>query len=774
MKAIHPSLYVLDFTKTQWKLESCISNPPMIFFMACCFELYAMLNDLLSADLDIINARNQKGQSGLHLAFYSHNYKAAKLLLDKGAAVDAFCHKGESTIDALLNTGDIDMLKLLLTYNVDINMDNAVRTLFKPQHDTRESAREMFRFLLENYACPFNTKALEYVTEAADTEIVRLVLEHNQHVRVDLVVLNAAVENEDLSGEIFEILINHYTENIIPASILETAIIRGKIGHVRALTFWNGNLNLSTDAIEKIGWCKHYSVTDINLIVEMLLNRFGKLPITSEIVNAASRARMEESGAELVRLLLTQPAEITVSNDTVEEILDRYAGDILPLLLARLGDDQKTAAVLQSVFLGSPLDLQKSMLDGKVIHITEQILEAMAAQSNEEQWKMVLEHLGEIVVTEKQLLEAADRGYAKVFELLLEQPRAFQISSAILNAAVHPTKYRNDVDNVPYVKTMLLLNQPDAIAISVTEDIVIAAATGSPEVLRLLVEVFNDIPVTDKVLEAVILLGESNSEYRELLQIMFSVRTAPKVSLRVLKQAAQSCSGGAMDLLLKLDQDIEIASEILLAAARNHYDAAWRRLLRHSRDLPLNEGIVIEFMAKATPDSTALLLNRHENVQITDNILKAAAKGYPVNSTRVTRLLLQKQPNAENLEDVLATVAECGDSELLRLYLEHFKDITVSEAVLIGACKNVYGQQILVVLTPWIKKLEITEDIREAALSNPSWPRRCEEIMLYLLQLRQRDLLLSDSDKELLYHLETAKGLGNRRSSSNLSSEWGQ
>ncbi|KAE9369951.1 ankyrin [Stipitochalara longipes BDJ] len=757
MRNIRASLYPLHYTGLQWQLEGCISNPPIVFFTACAFELYNLLNDLVAADSEIVRARNEKGQTGLHLAFYNRSYKAAKLLLQRGADVDAVCHKGRSTIDVLLKTGDTNMLKILLEYNITIDMDSAVRTIFEASRGNSarmiyNTAEKTFRFLLDNYACSFSTETLEYVSKAADGQIVRLVLESSQDVEVDLEVLSAAAQNGYCNGDAFELLLARYSGGTIPASVLETAILRGNIGHVRALTSWHGDITLSATAIENIAWSKYYSANDITAIVEMLLKKFDTLPITDEIINAAQHGNNEST--KLVHLLLTQPGDIQIPTDTAEDIASIYTGEILQFLLSRLGDDQKTPTLLQSAFLNSSLAVQKTMLEEKVIEITENILEGMADESNDDVWEMVLEHLGDITVTEQQLLKAADRGRLKVFELLLERPRNFPISEEILRATVNPSSRCFKDRNVAYKKTTLLISQPDKVP--VTEGVVIAAAAEGPDMLRLLIEIYKEIPITDEVLKTVIRRTRSHKHHGEcveLLEIMFSVKPTPKVSACIFQEAAQRRSADAMGFFLNLEQDFEITTEVMIMAARSQcpYNSVWARLLEESRDLPLTEEVVVAFMAHADSESTALLLDRPENIQITDNIFKAAAKRH---NTDVTRLLLQKQPNLENPEDVLATVAEFGTSALLRLYLEHIRDVNVSEAVIIGAARNEFGREKLVQLTPWIKDLKITEKIRNAALGNPTWPRRCEETMLYILQLRQKDSPLSDSEENLLESLK--------------------
>lgn len=100
------------------------TQPQLDFFETCAVGTAEQVAALLRADPKAIEAWHSLGWTGLHFAAFGGNLPAMKLLIDRGAALNARARNrfGNTPLQAALLTGQYDAAKLLIEHGADVNL----------------------------------------------------------------------------------------------------------------------------------------------------------------------------------------------------------------------------------------------------------------------------------------------------------------------------------------------------------------------------------------------------------------------------------------------------------------------------------------------------------------------------------------------------------------------------------------------------------------------------------------------------------------------------
>jgi hypothetical protein len=122
------------------RLREISSLPPTPLFLACSFGLIWILDDLGTFENVDWNQRNKGGTPGIHLAAWRGHEAVGRLLLDRGADVDAKDEYGWTTLRKVAVKGREMVARQLLDRGADVNArTNDGRTTLRKmaEKDTR-------------------------------------------------------------------------------------------------------------------------------------------------------------------------------------------------------------------------------------------------------------------------------------------------------------------------------------------------------------------------------------------------------------------------------------------------------------------------------------------------------------------------------------------------------------------------------------------------------------------------------------------------------------
>ncbi|KAH0536068.1 hypothetical protein FGG08_007034 [Glutinoglossum americanum] len=167
-------------------LRAVSSSPPSLLFLACSFGLVSVINDLSSSENIDWNQRNDKENTGLHLAASSGHEVAVQLLLEKGAGIVARTARGETALHRAAEHGHKAVVRSLLEKGADVMAkDDRGRTAL---HGAAGSGhKEVVRLLLERGADVAaedarGCVALHVAARRGHPEVARLLLEEGADV----------------------------------------------------------------------------------------------------------------------------------------------------------------------------------------------------------------------------------------------------------------------------------------------------------------------------------------------------------------------------------------------------------------------------------------------------------------------------------------------------------------------------------------------------------------------------------------------------------------
>jgi hypothetical protein len=123
------------------RLREISSLPPTPLFLACSFGLIWILDDLGTFENVDWNQRNKGGTPGIHLAAWRGHEAVVRLLLDRGADVDAKDEYGWTALRKVAVRGREAVVQQLLDRGADVNArTNERRTALRKMTEKRHEA----------------------------------------------------------------------------------------------------------------------------------------------------------------------------------------------------------------------------------------------------------------------------------------------------------------------------------------------------------------------------------------------------------------------------------------------------------------------------------------------------------------------------------------------------------------------------------------------------------------------------------------------------------
>ncbi|CRG84038.1 hypothetical protein PISL3812_01380 [Talaromyces islandicus] len=303
--------------------------------------------------------------------------------------------------------------------------------------------------------------------------------------------------------------------------------------------------------------------------------------------------------------------------------------------------------------------------------------------------------------------------------------------------------------------SLLLDRQRDRIQI--TEDVMKAAAANEyngKDIIRLLLNRQGDqIQITEDVVKEV---TQNERSGKDIMALLLSQRGDQiQITKDVAKTARANEYSGKDIMVLLLDRQEQIwITQDAVSTIPQWFDNTVVTLLldRHGDRIQITEHIVCTIMQRFDSTVVSLLLDRQCRIQITEDVLKAAAaneysgkdimvllldrygdqiqitidvvKAISENRNRgqdIMILLLGRGDQIRLTEDMVATIMQQFDSTVIMLLLDRQEyQIPMSKAIVNAAAANEYnGKNIMALLLDrYGDQIQITEDVVKAAAGN--------------------------------------------------------
>jgi predicted nucleic acid-binding protein len=386
-------------------------------------------------------------------------------------------------------------------------------------------------------------------------------------------------------------------------------------------------------------------------VMALLLKKRGKeIQITEGVVKAA--ASNYRSGKKVMALLLEQQAQSII--DPTKVIME----------LARSFDEKCIALLLTE--------------RENTIQISKEVVKAAAGNSSSGEEVMAL--------------------------LLKERGKEVQISDEVVKAAAGNSGSGE--------KVMALLLKERGKEVQITEEVVKVAAgnysSGKNIMALLLKERGKEVQITEEVVKAA--AGNSGSGEKVIALLLKERGKEVQITERVVKTAAGNSGSGeeVMALLLKeREKEVQISEEIVKAAAGN---------------------------SSSGEEVIALLLKeRGKEVKITEGVVKAAAGNYSSGKRVMALLLKQQAQSIIDPTQIVTELARSFDEKcLVLLLIERGNEIQISEEIVKAAAGNYYrGEKVIALLFKERgKEVKITEGVVKAAAGNYGSGKRVMALLL--------------------------------------------
>ncbi|KAM0158435.1 hypothetical protein ACHAPG_004113 [Botrytis cinerea] len=215
----------------------------------------------------------------------------------------------------------------------------------------------------------------------------------------------------------------------------------------------------------------------------------------------------------------------------------------------------------------------------------------------------------------------------------------------------------------------------------------------------------------------------SPQNHREfIIRLSNQIENNDQISEEDMIKVGNLRSHKMMELLLELKRDnVEVTEEVVKAAASNYNGEKIMELILEKRE----EVIITEEILKAAASNYGgkkimeLILEKREEVIITEKVLKAAASN-DYYGKEIIELILEKREEVIITEKVLKAAAsnEYYGKEIIELILEKREEVIITEEILKAAISNYYGKKIMKLILEKRGEIIITEEILKAAASN--------------------------------------------------------
>ncbi|KAH8649711.1 hypothetical protein BGZ60DRAFT_569767 [Tricladium varicosporioides] len=546
-------------------------------------------------------------------------------------------------------------------------------------------------------------------------EVIALLLDQRgDEVKITEDVVKAAAGNWGSGKEVMALLLDQRSNEVkITEGVVEAAARNSNKEVMALLLDQRGDEVKITEDVVKIAAGNWNNGKEV--VALLLDQRGGEVKITEDVVKVA--AGNWGSGKEVMALLLDQRSnEVKITEEVVIEAAGNYSSgkEVMALLLDQRGDEVK---------------------------ITEGVVDAAARNSNKEVMTLLLDQRGdEVKITEDVVkIAAGNWNNGEVVALLLDQRGdEVKITEDVVKAAA------GNWDNGKEVMALLLDQRGDEIKI--TEEVVIEAArnySSGKEVMALLLDQRGDeVKITEGVVDAA--ARNSNKEVMTLL--LDQRDDEVKITEGVVEAAARNSNKEVMALLLdQRGDEVKITEDVVKAAARNSNKEVMTLLLDQRSDWIVVIPQLVQTLAEScnTLVMKILLTRCDDRIEITEEVAKAAARNSR-SGNEVMALLLDQRGDWVVTPQLVQTLAESFNALIMKTLLMHYGDrIEITEDVVKAAAGNWgSGKEVIALLLDQRgDEVKITEDVVKAAARN--WGSG-KEVMTLLLDQRGDEVKITE------------------------------
>lgn len=505
---------------------------------------------------------------------------------------------------------------------------------------------EVMRLILDKKGFQIASNIMEAIANTGDEKAMQLLLDREDSGEITSEVVNAGVSNQN--EKVLSLLLDRGSSGGISTKAIDRAI-ENRNEKILSLLLDNG-YPMSQTLVNKAA--ARGSVSTLRL----LLDRGGV--ITSLVLWCA--AANYPDGANVMSLLLAEAKDCMITGEMTEMMKitaqSRTQGSgIMKQLLDRAGDILITEDILMAAarnrYCG---DEMVKMLCGRDWEMTEEVLEAMMSQlASEETLQLVLDRLENSKITETILLAAAGNRFFgdQLVGLLLDRVNLLVVIDPLLVEAAGNENFglevilllQRRVGNINVTQaaierafregsirtTTFLLDHTSA---PITEDAVVEALMSEDiEKVELVLDRATDLPITRKVVHTA-------ARYSPLKCLTLVWERACRAEMtedftRGLAQAAIENSSSTMKnltFLLNEVKDSIVSPEALVSMTRADHNSMpiLKLLIDHGISLQITHDVLKAAAGRNWMDDTSLmtlLLERSDKIMRTDELFRAAA-----------------------------------------------------------------------------------------------------------------------------------------------------
>jgi ankyrin repeat protein len=561
-----PDFYMWGATRDlRQQLGDSMSSPPSKFLLACAFGFTEVVKDPKIP----MDAQNDYGKTGLHLASEYGHGDIVQLLLDKGAKTDVLDNGGKTPLYLAVSSGRLRAAEILLEHDniTEISEELLIASLWSGKPDTammkllldRDEELVILEGVLgEAIAKPgselvdlveflyklardmqITNAVLEKGIQAGNVLAIEYLLTQDGDISIDEGILTPACIHPD-GPAILSCLSKAYPEMRIPESVLEATLAMWRMEAAYFLLDWDPELKVSPELLKPVIIMSSYDsgeLDDNSPMVERLISHYSETTLSEDVLSVAAESC---NGAGVMEVMLKHfpDAEIT---DTVLQAATsnpwhREGFLVLKQLVPRFKGEIDFDSLLRSAMMQSNEEAVCSLLDQyKEIEITEDlVITSIRVTGLEPTCGLLLDRNPAITVSENILLVAAYMRN-KCLQTLLARDSSINISRNVLIAAVSSHRLEalgllfdraTGVQIDEEIMEEAVYNFEDPVAavnfvyqrnpkVKLSEEVLLRASTGycGEAMYARLLELYGELPIPEKLWEQ----GQINDGVREWL-----------------------------------------------------------------------------------------------------------------------------------------------------------------------------------------------------------------------------------------------------------------
>lgn len=537
--------------------------------------------------------------------------------------------------------------------------------------------KDTLNILLAHPCCPDIAEETVYImikTLSGQQDVVRFVFERSEKFQITEALMRTVASNREARDMAY--LLSQSRAYPVSEATITAAVSNWHDGtHMTQLLLQNAR-DLQFEPSEDILLAAMNNGPSALGLITFFAKTFQSLPVTENVIKAAIKNYRD--GKRLMDLLFSGSfGPVNVTTGILEAAAEQDDIEVIQFLLQHKGEIEISESILKSAV--RPFATNNGVL------------------------KILLSQPNRPSITEVVLEAAAKRGSLSSMELLFAQPDAPKPTSKMLTLAASNLHRGEEV--VDY-----LLSASECL---ITEDSLIAAAgniySGLSVMRLLLSQPESRSLITEKVLQTAISNGSQGQEFVQLL--LSQPDRNMKVTVETLKLAVSKAAetseyslgpvSSVLRLLLAHSTQLMSEPESLLEAAAERRDGKWivQLLLSHFEDIPITQKAlkVAAGNAKAGTSIMKVFLNR-PGVSVSLDVFRTAASN-KYQGTQMMQLLLAHSSDSIELSEEVRMVAlgnsVCGRS-LLELLLVRSQNFNITSGIIEAASRNdVFGTILL-------------------------------------------------------------------------------